>query len=135
MLILVSVGMLLSHGYSGAEGEDILYGVTRYLLLYYNPKSITHPSKDIIRLQIKVVTKCNDAKDWTVKEHPNCANVPWSHVITTTEINCSTGQDRDIESVGYNKEGEPAGSSSEETEWSDIAPESNTDTLYHLMCR
>jgi len=127
--------MLFSHGYSDPEGEDILYGVTKYLLLYYKPKSITHPSKDTVRLQIKVVTKCNDAKDWSVKEHPNCTNVPWSYVTTTTEINCSAGQDRDIESVGYNKEGEPAGSSSEETEWSDILPGSNTDTLYHLMCR
>ena len=63
MLILFSVGMFLSHGFSGAEGEDILYGVTKYLLLYYKPKSITHPSKDITRLQIKVVTKCNDVKD------------------------------------------------------------------------
>ena len=134
MFIFVSVGILLSHGQGRAEGEDILYGASKYLLLYYRPQSITHPSKDIIRIEIKVVAKCNDAKDWTVKELPNCANVPWSYVITTTEINCSTGQDRDIGSVGYNKEGSPAGSSSEETEWSDIAPGSSTDTLHHLMC-
>ncbi len=61
---------------------------------------------------------------------------PWVNrsVITLTEINCASKQDRDIESVGYGPEGNPVESSEIETPWSDIAPESYTDFLYRLIC-
>ena len=132
------IGMVLtfSCGYSeAAEGDDILYGVTKYLMLYYSPKSITRPSKDVVRLKIKVLSKCNDNKDWTIKNHPNCSNMDWDYVVTLTEINCLSKQDRDIESVGYDNEGKPIESLATETsEWSDIDPESYTEALYKLVC-
>ena len=40
--LLLCVPFAFSYAYGNpAEEEYILYGVTRYLLLYYNPKSIT----------------------------------------------------------------------------------------------
>jgi hypothetical protein len=133
--ILLVTALLFSLGYSSAaEEDDRLYGISKYLILYYNPKSITRPSKDTVRLRIKVVSKCNDSKDWTIKSHPNCSNIDWDYVVTLTEINCLSKQDRDIESVGYNKEGDSTESSVIETPWSDIVPESYTDFLYGLVC-
>lgn len=135
-VFVIGMVLIFSRGYSeAAEEDDILYGVTKYLMLYYNPKSITRPSKDVVRLKIKVVSKCNDNKDWMIKDHPNCSNIAWDYVITVTEINCLSKQDRDIESVGYNNEGNPVESFATETpEWSDIDPESYTEALYKLVC-
>ena len=135
-VFVIGMVLLFSRSYSeAAEDDDILYGVTKYLMLYYNPKSVIRPSKDIVRLKIKVVSKCNDNKDWAIKEHPNCSNIDWDYVVTVTEINCSSKQDRDIESVGYNHEGKPLESLATETsEWSDIETESYTEALYKLVC-
>jgi len=69
-----------------------------------------------------------------IKRHPNCSNIDWDYIVTLTEIDCLSKQDRDIESVGYNKEGDPAESSVIETPWSEIVPESYTDFLYGLVC-
>lgn len=133
--ILFVAPLLFSLGSSSAAEEDYrLYGISKYLILYYNPKSITRSSKDAVRLRIKVVSKCNDSKDWMIKTHPNCSNIDWDYVVTLTEINCLSKQDRDIESIGYNKEGDPAESSVVETPWSDIVPESYTDFLHGLVC-
>ena len=135
-VFIITMVLISSDGYGeAAEGDFILYGVTKYLMLYYNPNSITRPSKDVVRLKIKVVSKCNDSKDWAVKEHPNCSNIDWDYVVTSTEINCSSKKDRDIESVGYDTEGKPVESLVTETsEWSDIEPESYTEALYKLVC-
>jgi hypothetical protein len=135
-VFMIGIVLIFFYGYGkAAEEDDILYGVTKYLILYYTPKSVTHPSKDIIRLQIKVVSKCKDSKDWIIKNHPNCLNLDWDYVITLTEINCSSKQDRDIESVGYDHRGKPVESLATETsEWSDIDPGSYTDVLYKLVC-
>ena len=82
-----------------------------------------------------MLSKCNDSKDWAVKDHPNCSNIDWDYVLTLTEINCASRQDRDIESVGYNREGKSIASSSDETsQWSDIVPESYTEILYKSVC-
>jgi hypothetical protein len=132
--LLACVPFVFSYAYGNPpEKEYILYGVTRYLLLYYNPKSITWPSRDVARLQIEVVSKCNDKLDWPVKHHPNCSGLNWDYVITTTEIDCLNKRDRDIRSVGY-RDGNPVESSSEETPWSDIDPESYTEFLLKLAC-
>ncbi len=135
-VFIMGMVLIFSDGYGeAAEGDYILYGITKYLMLYYNPHSITRPSKDVVRLKIKVVSKCNDSKDWAIKEHPNCSNIDWDYVVTLTEINCSSKQDRDIESVGYNSEGKPVESLVTETsEWSDIDTESYTEALYKLVC-
>ncbi len=134
-VLLLSIPCFFSQAYGDTRGEDdILYGVTRYLLLYYNPKSITRPSKDVVRFQIKVVSKCNDELDWDVKHHPNCSGLDWNYVITVTEIDCLNKRDRDIRSVGYNKEGNPVESSFEQTPWSDIDPESYAEFLLKLVC-
>jgi hypothetical protein len=135
-VFIIGMVLIFSSGYSEAAEEDyVLYGVTKYLILYYNPKSITRSSQDVVRLKIKVVSKCNDAKDWTIKDHPNCSNINWDYVITSTEINCSSKQDRDIESVGYDNRGKPVESLAAETsEWSDIVPESYTEVLYKSVC-
>ena len=133
--IIIGIVLLFPHSHGKAEESYIPYGVTKYSVLYYNPETITYPSKGVIRLRTKVVSKCNDSKEWMIKDHPNCSNLDWADVITFTEINCSSKQDRDISSVGYNKEGKPTNSlSAEDAEWDDIIPESYSETLYQLVC-
>ena len=133
--IILGIVLLFPHPHANAEEGYIPYGVTKYSVLYYNPESITSPSEGVIRLQTKVVSKCNDSKDWIIKDHPNCSNLSWAYVITFTEINCSSRQDRDISSVGYNREGKATDSlSTEDAEWEDIIPESYSEALYNLVC-
>ncbi len=118
-----------------ADENDVLYGVSKYLLFYYEPSSITRPSPEIVRLKIKLVTKCNDSQDWTVKESPNCSHIEWDYVVTTTEINCRTKQDHDLESTGYDRNGHALESlDTQSSEWSDIDQDSYSDALYRLVC-
>jgi len=69
-----------------------------------------------------------------IKRHPQLLQYRLGLHRHLTEIDCLSKQDRDIESVGYNKEGDPAESSVIETPWSEIVPESYTDFLYGLVC-
>lgn len=134
-VLMIGMILIFFHGHGIAAEDDVPYGVTKYLILYYSPKSVTRPSKDIIRLRIKVVSKCTDSKDWMIKGHPNCSNMDWDYVTTVTEINCSSKQDRDIESIGYDHTGKPVESlATESSEWSDIDPGSYTEVLYKLVC-
>ncbi len=134
-VILIGFWLFSIHGYAHAEEDWTLYGITKYLILFYDAKSITHPSRDIVKLWIKSVSKCNDDKEWAVKDHPNCSNVEWVYVVTLTEMDCSTKQDRDIKSIGYNKQGTPLESLPDEaSKWADIIPESYTDVLYKSLC-
>ena len=133
--IIIGIVLFFPHGQGKAEESYIPYGVTKYSVLYYNPESITYPSKGVISIQTKVASKCTDGKEWMIKDHPNCSSLDWAYVITVTEINCSSKQDRDISSVGYNKEGNPTNSlSTEDAEWDDIIPESYSEVLYQLVC-
>lgn len=134
-VILIGIWLISVHGYANAEENWTLYGISKYLILFYDAKSITHPSKDMVKFWIKSVSKCNDDKEWAIKDHPNCANVEWVYVLTLTEINCSTKQDRDIKSIGYSKEGKPLESLPEEaSQWSSIVPESYAEILYKSLC-
>ncbi len=134
-VILIGIWLIFVHGYAHAEDDWTLYGITKYFILFYDAKSITHPSKDIVRLWIKSVSKCNDSQEWAVKDHPNCSNVEWVYVVTLTEIDCSSKQDRDIKSAGYSKEGGPVQSSPDEASpWADIIPESYTEVLHTVVC-
>lgn len=132
-VILVTVWFVFAPGYVRAQEGWTLYGVTKYFLLFYDRNSITHPSQDIAELWIKSVSKCNDTKEWAIQDHPNCWNVEWLYVVTLIEIDCSKKQDRDMKSIGYNKEGNES-SSGQASEWSDIIPESYSDLLYRVIC-
>lgn len=132
---LIGIWLLFFSSYANAEEDWTLYGVTKYLILYYNPKSITHPLRDIVRLWIKSVSKCNVREEWAVKSHPNCSNVEWVYVLTLTEINCSTKKDRDVKSIGYAKAGTSEESLPDETSpWADIVPDSYAEVLYKSIC-
>jgi len=132
-LILIGICLVSVHGYAHAEEDWTLYGITKYFILFYDRNSITHPSEDVVRLWIKSVSKCNDTKDWPIKDHPNCANDEWLYVLTLTEIDCSKKKDRDIKSIGYSKEGTEF-LSDETSQWSDIILDSYTDFLYRVVC-
>jgi hypothetical protein len=132
-VILIGIWIVFAHGYAHGEEDWILYGITKYFILFYDGNSITHPSKDIAELWIKSVSKCNDTKDWVIKDHPNCANVEWLYVLTLTQIDCSKKQDSDVRSIGYDKEGRES-LSDETSEWSDIIPGSYADVLYRVVC-
>jgi len=132
-VILIGIWLVFAHGFANAEQDWTLYGITKYFILFYDRNSITHPSKDVIRLWIKSVDKCNDAEGWEIKDQPNCANVEWLYVLTLTEIDCSKKQDRDIKSIGYSKEGRES-LSDETSQWDDIIPDSYTDVLYRVVC-
>jgi hypothetical protein len=131
--ILIGISILFAHGYVQGEEDWRIYGVTKYFTLFYDLHSISHPSRNIVKLWIKSVSKCNDTKDWAVKDHPNCANVEWLYVLTLTEIDCSKKQDRDMKSIGYSKEGRES-LSDETSQWSDIIADSYADVLYKVVC-
>ncbi len=134
-VILIGIWLVFSHGFANAEEDWTLYGITKYFILFYDRNSITHPSKDVVTLWIKSVSKCNDTEDWAIKNHPNCANVEWLYVLSLIEIDCSRKQDRDVKSIGYSKEGNPVESLPDEaSQWSEIVPESYTEVLYQVLC-
>jgi len=83
---VISICLLVGYGGARAEEDWVLYGISKYLIFYYNSKSVTYPSHDIVTLWIKTVSKCNDDRDWEIKNHPNCAKADFEYVLTLIQI-------------------------------------------------
>jgi hypothetical protein len=95
------------------EAKDVVW--------YYDKKNVTRPTKNIIRLWIKIINK----------EEPNYA-------IHLVEIDCMNKKDRILSAAFYDKEGGVVNSytaPSDKLEWTFIIPDSVMEGLYEKVCK
>ncbi len=100
---------------------------------YYDVQRITHPSKDIVRVWVRL--------EYTEKGISRSVNElgeavkNLSYAIGLEEINCSGKRTRTLFFSHYSKEKTVLHTSSRDGEWTDIVPDSNWEDLYKAVCK
>jgi hypothetical protein len=123
-LIIVSVGE--------AYGMDWkFYWFDENFLAYYDAQSITRPSKNIVRMWVKLNYNEKGVMDVVGKLGKKYEN--FSHVIVLYEINCIEKMIRAKESIDYDNKGRVIHSSRSPLEWNFIIPGSMGEILYEIF--
>ena len=128
-LIIISMG--------DVYGTDWrLYSYNDKQKSYYDAQSITHPSKNIVRVWVKW--------NYTEKGVINTMGMMGkfgkkfenlSHLINLEEVDCVEKKSRNLSFTYYNKEGNSIVSSDEPSEWNLIVPDSVDEDLYEEICK
>ena len=100
---------------------------------YYDVQHITRPSKDIVRVWVRL--KYTDkGVSRTVKELGKAVE-NLSYAIGLEEMNCSGKRTRTLFVSHYSKEKTVLHTSSRYGEWTNIVPDSNWEDLYKAVCK
>ncbi len=100
---------------------------------YYDAENVTHPSRDKIKVSMKVVYS-ESGRDYYVKTLGKQYKA-LSHGIILSEINCFEKTVRSLSEQAFSKEGEVLYSAKKAAEWEIIVPGTNADGLYHALCK
>lgn len=115
----------MGDGY-GADWK--LYVSHEYFLVYYDEQSITHPSKNIVR----VWTRWDYTEKGEMMFKKKYENLNYKRQLEG--VDCVGKRDRILSFTSYDKEGRVINSASGGIEWDDIVPESVADALYKKVC-
>jgi hypothetical protein len=142
--LLVKLGVILIgfaiFGYAEVWGADWkFYGRTDKYSSFYDAKSISHPSENIVEVWEKQ-DYTNKGVNFMVEglgeKYKNL-----SHSITLWQINCAEKKFRFLSLTHYSKENSPIYSwkllysSDSLTEWSSFTPGSLGEKLYKAVCK
>ena len=108
---------------------------------FYDRQSIFHPTKEIIRVAIKVDPKGKEGRDFllnvrkeiglTLEGYEN-----YAFSVTIMEIDCENHVKRILQSDDYNQKGELLDAvSSPNQKWAPIAPESVHGLYEKVLCK
>ena len=138
-VIFVVIGTAVFH-YAEARGEDwIYYGRTDKYVCFYDTKSISHPSLNIVEVSEK--QNYTDKGITFMVEAIGKKYENLSHTITLWEINCAEKKFRFLSLTHYSKANNPIYSwkllysSDSPTEWSSFIPGSLGGKLYKAVCK
>jgi len=133
---VVLIGLMI-FGYTEAWGADwISLGKAEVDIgeFYYDRGSITHPSKDIVRVWEKIVYSekgVNTQVEELGKRYKNL-----SHTLNLWEVNCVEKQTRILQSTAYSKDGTIIiSAASSKSEWEFIIPGSVGEGLHSAVCK
>jgi len=133
-LVLAVIGFI-SFYFAEARGEEWeLYAMTVEGSWFYDVTGITRPSKDIVRVQVKVIYtdigKMSFAKELEEKF------MTVSFALVLGEIHCVDKKVRVLSRFIYSTNGDILGSfNNENPTWSFIAPGSKTGGLFKSVCK
>ncbi len=125
-LIIISVGDVY-----GADWK--LYWFHEKLFAYYDAQSITHPSKNIVRVWTRTDYTEKSAIDMVGKLGKKYENL--SYTIILCETNCVKKMSRFLSGTYYDNRGGVIDSSNSPSEWFFIIPKSVGDSLYEEICK
>jgi len=115
-------------------GEDWkLYFANENLLAYYDAQSITQPSKNIVRVMIKLDYTEKGVINYVGKFGKEYENL--KHSIILWEINCAEKKQRRFSLTNYDHKGSEINSFSSPLQWRVIIPESIGEGLYKEVCK
>jgi hypothetical protein len=118
----------------GADWKE--YAETDRAVLYYDVKSLIHPSKDVIRVSEKRV--------FTVKGVLQVVKQPGfgkryeglSYATGLSELQCTEKKKRTVSVGWYSKDGSLLSSDKDEgSNWKPIPPGSSAEALYKVVCK
>jgi len=101
---------------------------------YYDANSITHPSKNLV----KVLTKTLFSKNAVTKRVKEFGNIykNLSHTVFLREVDCEEKKDRVLELTSYTKDGKVLASTKfKEAKWMTINPSSVAEALCEAVCK
>jgi hypothetical protein len=137
--IIGAIGLLIL-GCPEAWGADwMFYGGTDKYSCFYDMKSISHPSENMIEVSEKQ-NYTSKGVNFMVGELGKKYE-PLSHSITVWQINCRNKKFRFLSLEHYSKDGKPIYSwkvlysSLPSEEWSPFIPGSLGERLYRSVCR
>jgi hypothetical protein len=137
-LLLGKLGVILIglaiFGYAEVWGADWkFYGATENYLNYYDAQSITPPSKNIVRVWIRMSYTEKGVIEWVMDFGKKYENL--SHSITFSEINCIEKTIRSLSVTHYDNKGGAIYSDSSPTKLFFIISESVGENLYKEVCK
>ena len=136
--LLGKVGVILIglaiFGYAKAWGEDWkLYGSTENHKAYYDTQSITHPSKNIVKVYLKWDYTKKGVMNWVNDYGKEYENI--SHSIFLHEINCVENKLRRLSATNYDHKGNVIDSISSKSKWMFFIQESRGGGLFKEVCK
>jgi hypothetical protein len=145
LIVLSAISLTILYFNKEVKGADWKFlGKTNEFNHYYDAESITHPSKNITRVQVKMVSINNKGKDLVLRQlraaktdkRSTKAYVNYTHSIAFHEIRCFAKMARIISVADYNDKGMVLASHTyRDPEFSSIDPEGIGDLLYKEVCR
>jgi hypothetical protein len=131
--VILVIGLTI-FGYAEVWGAEWkFYGSSEKVFYYYDTQSITHPSKDIVRVWERWDYTEKGVLDKVGKFGKEYENL--SHTIFLWEINCSEKKDRGLSLTHYDHKGSAIHSIRSPSEWSFITPESIGEIMYKEVCK
>jgi hypothetical protein len=126
--------------YAGVWGEDWKsFGTTWQGDLYYDVKSITRPSKDIVRVWTKLITNETGKVAFRSliefsRRSPLDAKIEITHNLRLIEYNCIERQSRVLKN-DYYSENFILYSEKDIGKWDYVSPESLEEKLLRAVCK
>lgn len=116
IVLAIMVALLASSVSSGADWRFL--SESGESILYYDAQSITHPSKNLVRVWVKYEGRVEK----------------WTYMKTLREIDCLEKKYRIVSSALYNEEGKETGSSESPSKWRFITPGGSSEILHKMVC-
>jgi hypothetical protein len=131
--IVLLIGLAI-FGYAEVWGADWkLLASDEKSLAYYDAQSIIRPSKNIVKVWVKVDYTEKGVIDYVGDLGKKYENL--SHEKSLWEINCVEKIFRQLSWIAYDNKGEVIYSSSSPLRWDFIPPESIVEALYKIVCK
>ena len=136
-VILFIIGLIISYNVEVWGADWKAYGASEIMgVYYYDASSITHPSKNIVRVWDKIVFSERGVIDAAKKLGERYKNT--SFAISLTEFECIKKKTRILKCVFYSKDERiilPSSEQPSKTEWDFIIPGTMADTLHNAVCK
>jgi hypothetical protein len=110
-----------------------LYNSNEQFVASHDAQSITHPSKDIVRLWTRFDYTEKGVLGWVKNLGKKYENL--SYVKGLWEINCLEKMRRILSMTDYDNKGNVIHSTSSPDEWKFIIPETMGESLYNEVCK
>ncbi len=131
---------LLNSEAAGADWK--IYGKIDPFVEYYDPGSLSYPTKDIVRLQLKSVcadkNKCRELhKKWIreSKGQMDPAYEKWAYRLSSVEIQCKGKKIRFLSVKNIDESGKTIDGDEKPTEWMDIKNPWNQPDSMEDLCK
>jgi hypothetical protein len=141
---VIGLAGLLALGSLAEAAEWVRYGTAepQGCPFYYDAASVRHLSKDLVRVWNKREAINQECIDWEIGNRrrfdlPTAGYEQYSHTLTLLEVNCSTGQLRQVAMADHGTDGmlSYVGDGADLGGWITVPPESGLESLYRQVCK